>query len=87
MAQGLSGSTGNFLDQALTPCLLHWQADSLSLSHQGSPEIIENAHYMVAFFCLFDKLEISYIQSPTFFVVVVVTLKSLKAQDGTKPKV
>jgi hypothetical protein len=41
---------------------------------------------MVVFFCLIDKLEISYIQSPTFFVVVV-TLKSLKAQDGTKPKV
>jgi hypothetical protein len=42
---------------------------------------------MVVFFCLIDKLEISYIQSPTFFVVVVFTLKSLKAQDGTKPKV
>ena len=26
-----------FLDQALNPCLLHWQVDSLPLSHQGSP--------------------------------------------------
>ena len=28
---------GIFLDQGLNPCLLHWQADSLSVSHQGSP--------------------------------------------------
>ena len=26
-----------FPDQGLNPCLLHWQADSLPLSHQGSP--------------------------------------------------
>ena len=26
-----------FPDQALNPCLLHWQADSLPLRHQGSP--------------------------------------------------
>ena len=38
-ARGLSCSTvcGIFLDQGLNPCLLHWQADSLPLSHQGSP--------------------------------------------------
>ena len=24
-----------FLDQGLNPCLLHWQVDSLCLSHQG----------------------------------------------------
>ena len=24
-------------DQGLSPCLLHWQADSLPLKHQGSP--------------------------------------------------
>ena len=28
---------GVFLDQGSNPCLLHWQADSLTLSHQGSP--------------------------------------------------
>ena len=28
---------GIFLDQGSNPCLLHWQADSLPLSHQGSP--------------------------------------------------
>ena len=34
---GLSSSEacGIFLDQGLNPCLLHWQADSLPLSHQG----------------------------------------------------
>ena len=28
---------GIFLDQGSNFCLLHWQADSLPLSHQGSP--------------------------------------------------
>ena len=28
-----------FLDQGLNLCLLHWQADSLSLSHQENPEV------------------------------------------------
>ena len=38
-AHGLSCSTacGSFLDQGSNPCLLHWQVDSLPLSHQGSP--------------------------------------------------
>ena len=31
---------GIFLDQGVNLCLLHWQADSLPLSHQGSPEYI-----------------------------------------------
>ena len=31
---------GIFPDQGLNPCLLHWQADSLPLSHQGSPRLI-----------------------------------------------
>ena len=30
---------GIFLTQGLNPHLLHWQVDSLSLSHQGSPDI------------------------------------------------
>ena len=29
---------GIFLTQGSNPCLLHWQADSLPLSHLGSPE-------------------------------------------------
>ena len=32
-----SVACGIFLDQGLNPCLQHWQADSLPLSHQGSP--------------------------------------------------
>ena len=32
-----SEACGIFLDQGLNSCLLHYQADSLSLSHQGSP--------------------------------------------------
>ena len=36
---GLSCSVacGIFLDQGSNPCHLHWQVDSLPLSHQGSP--------------------------------------------------
>ena len=38
--EGLSGSLacGIFLDQGLNQSLLHWQANSLPLSHQGNPE-------------------------------------------------
>ena len=31
-----STACGVFLDQELSPCPLHWQADSLPLDHQGS---------------------------------------------------
>ena len=32
-----SAACGIFLGQGSNLCLLHWQADSISLSHQGSP--------------------------------------------------
>ena len=40
MVHGLSCSPACriFLDHGLNPCLLHWQAESLPLSHQGSPQ-------------------------------------------------
>ena len=34
---GHSTACGTFLDQGSNSCLLHWQPDSLPLSHQGSP--------------------------------------------------
>ena len=42
VAHGLSCSVacGIFLDQGLNPCLLHWQVDSLLLSHQESPALV-----------------------------------------------
>ena len=30
---------GIFLAQGLNPCLLHWQVDSLPLSHKGIPGV------------------------------------------------
>ena len=33
-----SAACGIFPDQGSNPCLLHWQADSQPLRHQGSPE-------------------------------------------------
>ena len=35
-----SKAHGIFPNQGSKPCLLHWQADSLPLSHQGSPRIL-----------------------------------------------
>ena len=35
-----SEACGIFLDQGSNPCPLHWQADSLPLSHKGSPELV-----------------------------------------------
>ena len=42
MVHGLSHSEvcEIFPDQRLNPCLLHWQADSLPLSDQGSPPLV-----------------------------------------------
>ena len=48
MAHRLSGilACGSFPDQGSNTRLLRWQADSLSLSHQGSPAIL----FMVTLF-------------------------------------
>ena len=43
---------GIFLTQGLNPLLLHWQADSVPLSHQGSPVI-----QLVASISNFPKIE------------------------------
>ena len=34
-----SAACGIFPDQGSNPCLLHWQADSLPVSYQGSPRL------------------------------------------------
>ena len=49
----LSHSTacGIFPDQGWNPRLLHWQADSLPLSHQGSPEVLLLCLYVVVTYC------------------------------------
>ena len=39
-ALSCSAACGIFLDQGSNLCLLHWQVDSLPLSHQGSPIIL-----------------------------------------------
>ena len=46
VAHGLrcSLACGFFLDQGLNLCLLRWLADSLTLSHQGSPTITFKVH-------------------------------------------
>ena len=40
-----SAARGIFPDQGPNPCLLHWQADSQPLRHQGSPRHAFEQHY------------------------------------------
>ena len=39
-----SAACGIFLDQGSNLCLLHWQVDSLPLSHQGSPILLSKSN-------------------------------------------
>ena len=48
------------------------------------PEIIENADYMVESFCWFDKLEISYIQSPTCLFLLLWSHQKHKNEPNPK---
>ena len=43
---------GIFPSQGLNPCFLHWQVDSLLLSHQGSPSIPFGLQMKKVFPCL-----------------------------------
>ena len=52
-----STTCGIFPDQGSNPCLLHWQVDSLPLSHQRSPEI----HILTV---LSEKENLKWVLSP-----------------------
>ena len=43
-----TSACGIFPDQGLNPCLLHWQVDSLPLSHQGSPRNVKGSPWVSA---------------------------------------
>ena len=53
-----SAASGIFRDQESRPCVLNWQADSLPLNHQGSPNVdhfkdfIEFATILLLFYVL-----------------------------------
>ena len=55
-AQGFSFSVacGIFLDQRSSLCLLHWQADSLPPSHQGSPYAFSGKTSLLLLFLCFS---------------------------------
>ena len=66
VVQGLSCSEAHriFPDQGSNPYLLHWQADSLPLSHQGSP----SSSFIFASgipFLMLDSLEMSQSSRPS----------------------
>ena len=64
---------GIFLTQGSTLCLLHWQADSLPLSHQGLPfklsmhlkTISPPGYYSIAFSLCIDEVETCPTPTPT----------------------
>ena len=86
VVHGLSHSAtcGIFPDQGSNPCPLHWQVDSLPLSHQGSPRGIDlNELFLLscvvsiflpnsAFIC--KDYFVSYYCSYTSFLLICVLL-------------
>ena len=93
MVQGLSCSEacGIFPDQGLNLCLLHWQVDSLPLSHLGSPVRVDKAsdstRYMENVLC--QKLSLSPIHhafslsNPRVFAFAVHSNLSLKKKKSS----
>ena len=67
-----SVACGIFLDQGLKLCLLHWQADSQPLDHQGSPRtemlIFTLSHPSYSAYCLDSSSR--RLQRPTVISVV-----------------
>ena len=74
MAHGPSCSTacGIFPDQGLSPCPLHWQADSQPLHHQGSP-----SKSFLNVSCIFSIL------FPRFWIIF--TIITLNSFSGSLP--
>ena len=79
-----SAACGIFPDQGSNPCLLHWQADSQPLRHQGSPQIcilqLFLSYSVVCFFSVFQRIDIfnfdevilkSYLSLSSFMVCVL----------------
>ena len=67
MGLGCFKAFGIFLDQGLNLCLLHWQADSLALSHQGSPYsviLINLLYCFMYFYKMWDIFEDSLPSEP-----------------------
>ena len=64
---------GIFLDRGLSPCLLHWQMDSLPVSHQGSPlnSVFEEHKFLIL---IRSNLYIF----PSVYCVFVVIAKNLQ---------
>ena len=77
MTHGLSCSMacGIFPDQGSNPCLLHWQADSLPLSHQESPFslfvfVCMSLHFCVWAFSSCVEQRLLFIAVHGFLIVV-----------------
>ena len=64
-----SAACGIFPDQGSNPCLLHWQADSQPLRHQGSPvTMFLNVHIFCFCFLVLIFRELPKLLSPKFLI-------------------
>ena len=59
--QSCFSTCGIFPDQGMNPCLLHWQMDSLPMSHQGKPvlNLKDGNSYKVSIFQSVHKFSFS----------------------------
>ena len=66
---------GIFLDQGLNLCLLHWQVDSLPLSHQGSPV------HLFFFFSIMEDLSYVGTNSVLSFAGLSLSIALMRQED------
>ena len=95
---GHSAARGPFPDQGSNLCLLHWQAGSLPLSHQGSPQTLNFSiiwllslflydQYFSILFKKFFPIPGLWSYSPVFFRVVPFTCDSVVIQSSASLRV
>ena len=70
MGLSCSVASGIFPGQGSNPCLLHWQADSLSLSHQG----ISDLSFMHTCICILEWFS-EYLRIISQFIIKISHVK------------
>ena len=71
-----------FLDQGLNPCLLHWQVDSLRLSHQGVTLQVFIANRKLVAYTL--QVAVSYQHCSELLAYIIICHLSFQYSDEIK---